>query len=201
MFIKKNYLSHAPMDSFFLTVIVVVFLISLFVYAVVQYPPLMIFALDLLVIGGFILIPFALGKLWRHEIHKVGELMKNIEEHKSAYHRLNKVQKEQFEQYSVLKSTEQSMNVLLEQPQNKLSEDQKEQLNFLQKQTRVNRLRLLGQWIKWSFYTINPFTQEPHPSLVENLMIIFSQKQFRAIRSFLIVWLLLSLVVIYFAFR
>lgn len=190
---KKHYLTP---KNIVLTLIAVVFLLI----AVRQYPPLMILGLDLLVIAGIILIPVIASKAWRYEIDRIGKIMRDLEHHMDAFHRLDTQQQEEYEQYHILKSTEQSIQTLTDQQQ-ALTKEQRHQLRYLRYQNIINKLRLIKRAAVWTVRGMHPKRLPNHPSLGQNIRTIFVDGQFQSLRHLIIVWLLISFLIAYWAVR
>lgn len=190
--------SAATKKSKLVPIITVLFAILLLVLFTLKYPPLMIFGLDVLVIAGFILIPIAASKAWRYEIDRIGKIMRDIENHLDQFKALDERQQEEYEQYHILKSTEQSIKTLEETPGH-LSREQHEQLRYLKKQNRRNKFLLAKRGLFWTFRSMHPKRSGSHPSIFKNLHTIFTNNQFQSLRHLIVSWLIISIIIGYLA--
>ncbi len=180
--------SHIPTSYILLLMMSIGIILSVIYF----YPPAIIFSLDMLVIIGVMLVPVLIGKIWRHEIDRVGRIMRDIEHHMEAFRTLNQRDQEEYEQYHILKSTEQSIETL-KQSAEKLSKEQKQQLHYLQKQNAINKMQLFKRALLWALNGLLPH------KLVQNIRTVFTDKKFSALRSFIFLWIIATLIIGYMA--
>jgi len=178
-----------PKHSLVGPILLIMVLIILTIF-IILYPPLMIIGLDIVVVGGTILLVTVIAHIWRHEIERLGEMMKDLK----TYLDMHPAQQEECEQYYVLSSVQQSIGTLKQKPT--LNTREKKQLRYLKIQQLKNMVRLAKRAAVWAIKLIIPLQREGYPTLVDNLKTIFKEPRFLALKMTIIIWFLFSLFIL-----
>ncbi|MBP9760646.1 MAG: hypothetical protein KBD15_00175 [Candidatus Magasanikbacteria bacterium] len=179
--------AHRSLALPFLSITFVIVLVIL----IIIYPPLMVIAFDIAVIGGAILLVTIIANMWRHEIQRLGKMMTNL----TSALNVHPEQQEECEQYYVLSSVTQSIQTLKEKKQ--LDANEKKQLRYLERQQMKNQMVLAKRGIVWTLRLLSPFHKAGYPTLLDNVRTIFQDPKFLALRLTLIVWFLFSMTIVF----
>jgi hypothetical protein len=192
MFAPAN--NYKKTHSFTLPIIVIILLIVLTIL-ITLYPPLMIVGLDIAVIGGAILLVTVIANIWHHEIQRIAGMMKDLK----TYLNIHPAQQEEYEQYYVLSSVNQSIGTLTEKKA--LNKEEKKQLRYLKRQKFKNMMLLGKRGTVWALKLIIPLNIDGYPTLIDNLKTIFKEPKFLALKMTIIIWFLFSLFILFYFLR
>lgn len=188
---------HRGKHFLFLSLVSIISFFTVGAYLLTYDSRVLFVGISLTVFNGITLLIVTVRQLWRHEIDEVERMMQNVKETKDIPAHLPKSAQEEYEQYYILKSAEQSLATLkqdAEETEHRLNR----QLRYLRIRRFLNAFLLTKRAIFWFFRLILPRFLIAGPSLAGNIKTIIKDDRFHSLRAAMVAWIILA--IIFFGF-